>query len=208
MKNVILTSSGFVDDYPRSKKIDEMFLEVSKDRKVLIIKNATLNGSNASQVLPVYHNFLAVGASLCDIVEITSDNDNCVLNYDVIYMMGGSTNLLLDMIKNTDIKNYIHLFLEQGGIYIGESAGSFVATDNLEWVWNVKKGLKPKYDIIPESFEGLGITDIKVYPHLDRYSNSVREDAKKKDNSIMPLCDGEFIEDVFEKSSSYKLIRK
>ena len=53
---------------------------------------------------------------------------------------------------------------------------------------------KPKYDIEPTSYEGLGFTTYNIFPHW----NTVKEDIKKKvleySETITPLNDGEFIE--------------
>ena len=62
MKNIILTSNGFINSSPRSKEIDELFKTIANGKKVMILGNATLGGSNASQREPVKSNFENVGA--------------------------------------------------------------------------------------------------------------------------------------------------
>ena len=72
--------------------------------------------------------------------------------------MGGDPRYLLDLVETTNIKEILTKFLKSGGIYIGESAGSMILGNNLKWIWEIKKGTKPKYDIEPTSYEGLGFT--------------------------------------------------
>ena len=194
MKNIILTSNGFINSSPRSKEIDELFQKITKEKKVLIIGNATLGGSNASQREAVKNNFENVGAKQVDIIDITKENINDILTYEIVYTMGGDPRYLLDLVETTNIKEILTKFLKSGGIYIGESAGSMILGNNLKWIWEIKKGTKPKYDIEPTSYEGLGFTTYNIFPHW----NTVKEDIKKKvleySETSTPLIEGEFIE--------------
>lgn len=60
MKNIILTSNGFINSSPRSKEIDELFKTIANGKKVMILGNATLGGSNASQREPVVPPIIAL----------------------------------------------------------------------------------------------------------------------------------------------------
>lgn len=194
MKNIILTSNGFINSSPRSKKIDELFKEIANDKKVLILGNATLGGSNTSQREPVKTNFENVGARQVDIVDINIDNQKCILEYEVIYVIGGDPRYLLDLVATTNIKDILKQFLKSGGIYIGESAGSMILGNNLKWVWEVKKGTKPKYDIEPKSYEGLGFTNYNIFPHWNTTKEVTKIKALEHNEKITPLNDGQFIE--------------
>ena len=139
MKNIILTSNGFINSSPRSKEIDELFQKITKEKKVIIIGNATLGGSNASQREAVKNNFENVGAKQVDIIDITKENINDILTYEIVYTMGGDPRYLLDLVETTNIKEILTKFLKSGGIYIGESAGSMILGNNLKLVCEVKK---------------------------------------------------------------------
>lgn len=194
MKNIILTSNGFINSSPRSKEIDELFKKIANGKKVLILGNATLGGSNASQREPVKTNFEKVGARQVDIVDINIDNQRCILEYEVIYVIGGDPRYLLDLVATTNVKDILKQFLKSGGIYIGESAGSIILGNNLKWVWEVKRGTKPKYDIEPESYEGLGFTNYNIFPHWNATKEETKIKALEHDEKITPLNDGQFIE--------------
>lgn len=198
MKNLILTSNGFIDSSPRSEEIDELFKKVANGKRVMILGNATLGGANFSQREPVKKNFENVGATQVDIIDINRDNTAKVLDYDVLYVIGGDPRFLLDMLYETNIKENIVEFLRNGGIYIGESAGTMILGKKLKWVWEVKKGTKPKYDIEPKCYDGLGFTDYNIFPHWNRYSEDVRNKAENHEVKITPLNDGEFIEEEFK----------
>ena len=194
MKNIILTSNGFINSSSRSKEIDELFKTIANGKKVMILGNATLGGSNASQREPVKINFENVGAKKVDIIDINKENLNDILEYEVIYAMGGDPRYLLDLVATTNVKEILKQFLKSGGIYIGESAGSMILGNNLKWVWEVKKGTKPKYDIEPKSYDGLGFTNYNIFPHWNATKEEIKKKALEHNEKITPLNDGEFIE--------------
>ena len=194
MKNIILTSNGFSEQGPRSKGIDEVFNKIANGKKVMILANATLGGSNENQREPIKYNFAKVGARQVDIIYITKDNVKDILEYEVIYVMGGDPRYLLDLIATTKVKEILKKFLETGGIYIGESAGSMILGNNLKWVWKIKKGTKPRYDIEPKSYEGLGFTNYNIFPHWNATKEDIKKKALEHKEIITPLNDGEFIE--------------
>lgn len=196
MKNIILTSNGFINSSPRSKEIDELFKTIANGKKVMILGNATLGGSNASQREPVKSNFENVGAKKVDIIDINKENLNDILEYEVIYAIGGDPRYLLDLVATTNVKEILKQFLKSGGIYIGESAGSMILGNNLKWVWEVKKGTKPKYDIELPSYKGLGIVNINFFPHWNKASDEMKEKVsnyeKQHNIKITRVQDNEF----------------
>mgnify|MGYP004511976491 CR=1 FL=1 len=112
MKNIILTSNGFINSSPRSKEIDELFKTIANEKKVMILGNATLGGSNASQREPVKSNFENIGAKQVDIIDINKDNVNDILKYEVIYVIGGDPRYLLDLVATTNVKEILKQFLK------------------------------------------------------------------------------------------------
>lgn len=198
MKNIILTSNGFHNTTKRSREIDEMFERVAKNKKVVIILNATKEGSNVQNIEDVRQNFEKIGAVATDLLMLDNKNIEKIFNYDVIYTMGGDPRILLDDFWKYHVKEYLIKFLKTG-VYIGESAGSMVLCDNLKWVWDIKKGSKPKYDILPKTFEGLHLVKERIFPHFDTINEELRQKTseyeKKYNIKITRLNDGEFIEE-------------
>ena len=198
MENIIVTSGGFniINNYVSEENI-EYFKKISFGKKVLIIANAAPIGSvNYVAREDVRKNFLSVGAIKADIVDLNKDNVNMILDYDVIYGLGGNVTYLLELIRNTNFKELLIKFLEKG-IYIGESAGSIILSSDTKYIYDLKKGTKPKYDVILDSYEGLGLIDIYVFPHYQREKEEIknRVDNYEKENNITitRLNDGEII---------------
>ncbi len=198
MDNIIVTSGGFnsINNYVSDENI-ELFKKISEGKKVIIIANAAPVGSgNYIARENVKENFLKVGATSCDIVDLDIDTVNKILDYDVIYMLGGNVGKLLELNQNTNIKEIIIKFLEKG-IYIGESAGSMILSKSVKYIYDLKKGTKPKYSVIYDSYEGFGLIDIYILPHYQKEDRMMDEKVKnyELENNIKltKLNDGEII---------------
>lgn len=110
--------------------------------------------------------------------------------------MGGDPRPLIEDMKECHFREKLEKFLK-AGVYIGESAGSMALCDNLQWVWEIKKGTKPQYDILPKTFEGLNLVKQKIFPHYNAITEEIKEriDKYEKEHNIQitRLKDGEFI---------------
>ena len=189
MKNIICTSNGII-----GTKFQQEFINKNiKGKKVIIIDNGTYETRNYDEREKNRTKFIEYGAIKADLITINSENLNDILKYDICYMMGGSIANLLKMIQEINIKNVLKEFLNYG-MYIGESCGSIILDENVEWYFDLKRGTKPKYDVFFESYEGLGFIDEHIYPHYDKES----EEGIKKFNlykeKIKVLNDTEFLE--------------
>lgn len=63
MGKLVLTSGGYLDGQ-RGKECDEIIEILSKDKKVLLIDNATLTGSNTSGIPILIKNFQKIANSI------------------------------------------------------------------------------------------------------------------------------------------------
>ena len=198
MNNIIVKSGGFnsINNYVSNENI-ELFKKISEGKKVIIIANAAPEGSgNYIARENVKENFLKVGAVSCDIVDLDKDNVNKILDYDVIYMLGGNVGKLIELNHNTNIKELIIKFLEKG-IYIGESAGSMILSKNVKYIYDLKKGTKAKYSVIYDSYDGFGLIDYYILPHYQKEDKIMDEKVVNYElnNNIKltKLNDGEII---------------
>ena len=130
MENILVTSGGFntINNYVSEENI-ELFKKISNGKKVLIIANAApFESGNYIARENVKENFLKVGAIKADIVDLNKDSINIMLDYDIIYGLGGNVTNLLELIEIKPFKELFNKFLEKG-IYIGESAGSIILSN-------------------------------------------------------------------------------
>ena len=127
MKKVLLTSGGF-----DNKKVAEKFLElVNKpvnEIKVLFITTAAVE-PDAVMILPACIEDLTRvcgipldNLTIYDMHKLMSKEE--IVKYDAIYMCGGKTEYLVERIDEIEFKELVEFYLENGGIYIGVSAGS------------------------------------------------------------------------------------
>lgn len=127
MKKILLTSTGF-----ENENIKNTFLELlnkkPEEAKVLFIITAA-NDPDAVRILSKCLDDL----TNCDIpdenITIYDMHKPIELNkYDAIYVCGGSTEHLAERMNEINFKQNLDNYIEQGGIYVGVSAGSVAAS--------------------------------------------------------------------------------
>ena len=102
MKNIILTSCGIIDREFKEQFYRIINKEEIKDKKVLYITTASdgENDSDKSWMDEEYETILDLGFSKENIYEFKIGQKEININdFDVIYMMGGNTFYLMDMIR-------------------------------------------------------------------------------------------------------------
>lgn len=137
----------------------------------MFVDNATLTGSNVKGVANILGNFNAINAH-ATIITLTKNNLKEIFNYDALYITGGDCTPLIELANTSNLKEILIDYLKNGGIIIGESAGSMIFGKDLKWCYDVKRGTKPKYDVVLSTYQGLGLTDVKFFPHWDKASKS------------------------------------
>ena len=210
MGNIIVTSGGFntINNNVSDENI-KFFKKLANGKRVLIVANAAPEGSgNYVARENVKNNFYDSGAIKVDVVDLDENNINIILNYDIIYCLGGNVIHLIKLNNTTPFKELLIRFLEKG-IYIGESAGSMILADNLKYAYDILKETKPKFNVELESYSGLGLIDDHILPHFQRTA----EEAKRKADDyevnnkikVTRLKDGEIIAFRYENNKSTRI---
>ena len=134
MKNIILTSCGI-----RDKNFKDVFYKViSKNdltsKRILYITTASdgEDDPDKSWMDEEYQTILDLGISKDNITEYKIGQDINIDDFDIIYMMGGNTFYLLDVIRKYSFDKTIKDFINKGKIYIGSSAGSIILGNSIE----------------------------------------------------------------------------
>lgn len=101
---------------------------------------------------------------------------NDLKGINVIFVFGGNTFDYLDRIRKTGLDKMIKSFVKKGGVYLGLSAGSYVACPTIEAAsWKHadrnKKGLK--------DLKGLNLVSFIVTAHFERDLYGTIETASK-----------------------------
>ena len=182
MNNIILTSCGLRNENFKNRFYEIISKEELKDKKVLYITTA-VDGEkedNRDWVYKEYKTILDLGINESNITEYKIGNKINIDDYDIIYMMGGNTIYLLDMIRKYNFGEVIKGFINKGKIYIGSSAGSQIIGNTIE--------LGAKYEdnfINMTDFTALGIVNKEIIPHANKKEIS--------DKNVILLYDGDGI---------------
>ena len=134
MKKILLTSTGFENVNIKNKFLELLNCDTANAKILFIITAA--NNPDAVRILSKCLNDL----TNCDIPDenitiydmhklVTQEEIN---KYNAIYVCGGSTKYLVDRIDELNIKPIIDKYIENGGIYIGVSAGTVAASGKYE----------------------------------------------------------------------------
>lgn len=172
MKKILLTSAGF-----ETECILEIFqglLDKNPSKvKALFIPTAA-NSSDSIAVLPKCMNDLLNAGILKEHISVFDLHSNMEIDelskYDVVYFTGGNPQYLLERINKTGFNKSINEFINNGGIYVGVSAGSMVATNNLP---DSLQFINCTLSVHMLSGTGIGVINTIENPHIDLTDNNV-----------------------------------
>ncbi|MEG1733353.1 MAG: Type 1 glutamine amidotransferase-like domain-containing protein [Longicatena sp.] len=105
----------------------------------------------------------------------TKEINDKIITSDIIYVSGGNTFFLLDAFRKTGVDKLIIEQIHNGKPYIGESAGSMILSENIEYASlmdspKVANGLNGDY-------QALAITEFSIVPHSNNvpFKNIVKK---------------------------------
>ena len=154
MKKILLTSTGLSNVHIKDKFLELLDVKI-EDTKVLFIITAA-NNPDAIRMLPACLSdltdlgILDQNITVYNMHELISHDE--IYNYDVVYVCGGETAYLVKRINEVNFKEVIDRFVDNGGIYLGVSAGSVAAGTTYEG--------------------GLRLIDNKIKVHTDEGSSN------------------------------------
>lgn len=110
---------------------------------------------------------------------------------DIIFVFGGNTFDYLDRIRKTGLDKEIRSFVDSRKVYVGFSAGSYVACPNIKHaLWkhadNNRLGLK--------NLKGLGLAPFIVVAHFEKkFKIAIEKSAKETKLPVFALTDKQAI---------------
>jgi len=138
MKKILLTSTGFDNINIKNKFIDMLNRDID-DIKILFIITAA-NDPDSVRILSGCLDDLT-SCNIKDSNIYVYDMHTCIskeeiTKYDAIYVCGGSTKKLVSRIIELNMVDIFNYYINNGGIYIGVSAGTLVAHNPLNFISN------------------------------------------------------------------------
>lgn len=180
MKRLILSSSGqFVTD----SNLD-LFGYAPADLKWLYITTAG-NDVPDRTYLDIHKEQLEKNRINYDELDLTNKDeiflDDKISNVQVVYMEGGNTFYLLKMIRRSGFEKVLKKYLEKGLIYIGSSAGSYVACPTIEMATWKEKITGPRFNHNGiTDFKAMNLVPFLVFAHYeDKYRDLIKEEQKQ-----------------------------
>ena len=163
MKNMILTSSLY-----ESIELVKKFLDKNTEsKKILFIPTATNVDEYKKYIHLTQKAFEDFGYEVENFdVSIFSEEiaKEKLSQAKIVFISGGNTFYLLQELKRKNLTSYLKERIENGLLYIGESAGSVIATPDIEYASIVDdKTLATELN----DYTGLNLVDFYIVPHFE-----------------------------------------
>lgn len=111
------------------------------------------------------------------------------LELDCVYISGGNTFQMLDLIKKSGADKLIKQYVHQGVTYIGGSAGAHIVTKNIEHLLSIDPNTTNVID-----YSGLSLFDGIIFCHFSDKIKSLYDNAVEKgEYQVYALTDDESI---------------
>ena len=163
MKNMILTSSLY-----ESIELVKKFLDKNTEsKKILFIPTATNIDEYKKYIHLTQKAFEDFGYEVENFdISIFSEEiaKEKLSQAKIVFISGGNTFYLLQELKRKNLTSYLKERIENGLLYIGESAGSVIATPNIEYASIVDdKTLATELN----DYTGLNLVNFYIVPHFE-----------------------------------------
>lgn len=191
MKNIILTSCGIIKEDFKNSFYKIINKDKLKYKKILYITTAVDGEDDGDKpwMAREYKTILDLGINESNITEYKiGSNDIDINNFDIIYMMGGNTFYLLDMIRKYNFDDSIRNFISKGKMYIGSSAGSEILGSSIEPALPYDKNKVNMND-----FSGLKLVNGLIIPHSNKKEEFINNLKNNSSEELYLLYDGDGI---------------
>ena len=163
MKNMILTSSLY-----ESIELVKKFLDKNTEsKKILFIPTATNVDEYKKYIHLTQKAFEDFGYEVENFdISIFSEEiaKEKLSEAKTVFISGGNTFYLLQELKRKNLTSYLKERIENGLLYIGESAGSVIAAPDIEYASVIDdKTVATELD----DYAGLNLVDFYIVPHFE-----------------------------------------
>lgn len=190
MKTLFLTSAGL-----KAKAIQRELLKIlpkpASKMKLAHVITASKAEENTGYVDRDRKEMKNMGFKVVDIdiEDKTEDELRKLLEYvDIIYVQGGNGFYLLKHVRVSGFENVVRELLERGVIYIGVSAGTYIACPTIEMhSWKGKE--RNRFGVIDLAAMNLVPFLVSVHYNREKYKKGVKEGAARSRYPVKILTD-------------------
>jgi len=152
-------------------------LPLENKRKIALIPNAELENKLRIKGYALFLKENGFNVSIIDLNKFKGNKlYNKLIKYEIIYIVGGNTFVLLQKIRESEFDKILPKLLEHGIVYVGQSAGAVVMGTSIE----PTKLLDNPEDATLTNYNGLGYVDFVFIPHYKnpKYAAKMRQIEK------------------------------
>lgn len=145
----------------------DRFLDLDKKNNCLFIGYASEDFGDVN--VEPSSSMLRLESLNCNVIEL-NENYSFSDKIDLIFVRGGNTTKLIHLLKKFNQFDKIKNLVENGVLYIGESAGSVLAGSDTEWTLRTEPyefDLKKEYG--ENALKGYGFVDKLIFVHCSKY---------------------------------------
>ncbi|RJQ24851.1 hypothetical protein C4577_06935 [Candidatus Parcubacteria bacterium] len=202
MRKLFLTSEGLVSEV--REYFVEMILKKPEDTKIVFIANAGDVESDKAYIEEDKRLIEDMGFLLGEI-DLKQESENSLREkidgFDAVFVEGGNTFYLLDLVRKSGFDKVLIEFLDKGKIYVGVSAGSILVGPDIKSALWQDVGEYPDKDIVGlKDSKGLGIVPFAVSPHiLPQHLDALRKRVKEVNYPVVSLTDKQAVKVIGDK---------
>ncbi|MCB2340458.1 Type 1 glutamine amidotransferase-like domain-containing protein [Clostridium estertheticum] len=194
MKKIVLYSDQIIKE---NRKIDYELLRLLNKKNPSIGYIPSCSDLTRKYFNPEVQYYNELGISNIQYFDLDKEYDetkiNDIFQSDAIHLSGGNTFYFLYLLKKRNLVKSLQLYVEQGGILIGISAGSILLSKTIDMAQFGDE------DIVGiEDRSSLGIVDFQFMPHWSddesiKYLDLLKNYSKVKKTTIYACNDGDGI---------------
>jgi len=179
---LFLLSKGLVNDTLKSEFLDFLDREPSSQKVAIIVNATNSEKKKAKKTRKVKSRFETIGfdTTKIEMFDLRKRKVDDLMNFDIVYILGGNPFLLLDEVKKTKADQVLKKYVTHNKILMGYSAGALILGPNLKLMDSVDN-LLGFNEMGLEELECLGFYDFYIFPHYKDFSNQVPELADEID---------------------------
>lgn len=193
MKKLFLSSAGIVPE--TQKDFLDLIGRDPKGLMVAFIPTAAYPELDKSYVRSAVNQIESLGMIVRQVDIVGEDQDSLyqvLKDVDIIWVNGGNTFFLLDQIRKSGFDRIIDKLIDDGKIYVGLSAGSYVACPTNEAAkW---KHIDDIEVVKLKNLKALNLVDFLIIAHYEeKFKQAVLDGAKTTKYPVVALTDKQAI---------------
>ena len=189
---LFLLSKGLTTDTLKNEFLNFLGKDPLTLSVAVVVNASSTDKKKKKKVKKVKHQFSEIGfdSSRIELFDLMRSAPENLLEFDVVYILGGNPFLLLNEVNKSDAKKVFKELVDQEKILMGYSAGSLLLGPDLSLMDHVDTLLGFNETGLKE-LSCIGLYNFHIFPHYSEFTNQVPELISKieefESQSILPV---------------------